>query len=143
MQLDLNTLGAISAILVLLSLAFNAVYPVVQQLFLVSRPKKLEHTQNPYTGLTFPQAVDALKNGSKIARRQWVGSGSFVALTLGRSIPLDEVWSNALKQHAVNTGAATIQIASYLVYLRPDDIVQVGWTPTSQDILATDWYILQ
>ena len=80
-------------------------------------PKEVfEKAYRPITGLTFGLAIEALKQGKKVARAGWVDRGVYLQLTYG------------YKQRP------RIQIFN--------DIVD-RWLPSETSIFAEDWMIIE
>lgn len=72
-------------------------------------------------GFSFSAALVAIKDGSKVARRNWNGKGMYVAL-------LPAVASNDMTR-------------AYL-YMKTVDNELVPWVASQTDLLADDWYIV-
>jgi hypothetical protein len=69
-------------------------------------------------GVTFGEAIEAMKNGRRIARASWAGQ-----------------WL-ALENHEDNIQIRTYTIEGPVPYIR-------GWIASPADILANDWQILE
>lgn len=88
-------------------------------------------------GLTFGQALEALKIGKRVAREGWNGKGMFAYLVPANSYP-------------VQTGAAAahfgkgsmVPYRAYLALKTVDDDVAT-WAPSCSDVLAEDWTVLE
>ena len=86
-------------------------------------------------GMSFGQALEAIKAGKRIARTGWNGKGMFVYLVPPAS-------------YAVQTGAATeyfgagsmVPYNAYMAIKNVDGTVST-WVPSVNDCLATDWLI--
>lgn len=91
--------------------------------------------------MNFSQALELLKSGDKLVRTGWNGSGMWVALG-GNPVELsaDKFWNEHAKSFAeCNDGKAVV--ASYFILKTVGGDIQMGWTPTSADLLADDWAI--
>lgn len=82
--------------------------------------------------MNFGEALEAAKNGGKIARRGWNGKGQYVFLIGGMELT-EFVAKNKFGGFA--TGALAIKTSN--------DVIQVGWLASQTDILASDWYLLK
>ena len=85
-------------------------------------------------GMSFGQALEAIKAGKRIARTGWNGKGMFVYLVPPAS-------------YAVQTGAATdyfgagsmVPYNAYMAIKNADGTVST-WVPSVNDCLADDWF---
>jgi hypothetical protein len=82
--------------------------------------------------MNFGEALEAVKNGGKIARRGWNGKGQYVFLIGGMELT-GFVARNKFGDFA--TGALAIKTSN--------DVIQVGWLASQTDMLASDWYLLE
>lgn len=144
----LDQLSIIGSIVVLLIILAYLVYTAHVSLTKSISATELDATtpktvpQNADTGLTFSQALMEIRLGKLVARRQWVGTPCCVGMTVGRSLEVSDLWSPAIKQMCLNKGISQVTLSSYLVYVRADDQLQLGWSPTAQDLMACDWYVV-
>lgn len=81
--------------------------------------------------MSFGEALEAVKNGKKIARKGWNGKGQYVFLIEGMELT-EFIVKNKLDDFA--TGVLAIKTSN--------DITQVGWLASQTDMLASDWYIV-
>lgn len=86
----------------------------------------------------FGVAVQAVKQGKKIARKGWNGSGMFVYYVPAAKYPIQRNNLGTLG------GMFPEDLAPYREYLAlktaQNDIAT--WTPSCSDALAEDWYVL-
>lgn len=85
-------------------------------------------------GLTFGQATDAAKQGQKVARQGWNGSGMFAYIVPAASYP-------------AQTEAAKKQFGDMVPYraywaLKTAQNDVATWAPSGSDSLAEDWMII-
>ena len=86
--------------------------------------------------MQFEDALILLKAGNRVSRSGWNGKGMFLYLVPSASYP-------------AQTGAAkaffgedsVVPYGAYLVLKGADDVVN-PWTPSQQDMMATDWEVL-
>jgi len=117
------------------------------------------HTTEKKTNLPFGNAIEALKQGKRVAREGWNGSGLFVFMQVPAEIPKDVVPKmqslpqsvkdafqrrfddeSSLDPNAVAArGGITYQNQMAIVY--PNNSIH-GWSPSGSDSLANDWIIL-
>lgn len=72
--------------------------------------------------LNFSEALDYLKNGSKIAREGWNGKGMYLALQKP-----DE--NSKMKRP--------------YIYIVPSEEFVVPWVASQADLLSEDWYTIE
>jgi hypothetical protein len=85
--------------------------------------------------VSFGEALEALKAGSKITRKGWNGSSMYVYYVPADNYPAQ---TDAIKGHFVN------DLVPYRAYMAlktaQNDIAM--WTPSGSDALAEDWFVL-
>lgn len=88
-----------------------------------------EKAYRPTQGMSFGQALDALKTGHRVARAGWNGKGMWLDMQLqdGRSYPAGEL---GLLPHLAWIGMKTA------------DNKFVPWLASQTDVLSEDWTIL-
>lgn len=97
-----------------------------------------ERTYKPVSavGVTFGQALEAIKAGQRIARTGWNGKGMFVYLVPPASYP---VQTGAAKAHFGE--GAMVPYNAYMAIKNVDNTVST-WVPSVNDCLATDWGVV-
>jgi len=85
--------------------------------------------------LNFGQAIEAAKQGKKVARKGWNGSGMFAYIVPANSYPAQtriakEYWGEKLVPYRAYWALKTAQ----------EDVAM--WSPSGSDSLAEDWIIL-
>ena len=90
--------------------------------------------------MDFGGALDHLKNGSRLARKGWNGKGMFVVYQKGypKGIPCN-------KQTAEAWGMKEGDLFKCEPYLqiKMANGSHAMWTPSINDILAEDWFIVE
>lgn len=90
----------------------------------------------------FGQAVEALKNGKKVARVGWNGKGMWLALSLGHpEVKAENFWNEHNAQFAHDNGGYA-EVLPTITMKTADDKILMGWLASQTDILAEDWEIL-
>lgn len=94
--------------------------------------------------MTFGQALEAVKQGKKIARSGWNGKNMWVAMKKGKVLDLakHDIWTQHVKDVAVANGG-TVEILSYLTMKTVDNKIVMGWLASQTDMLADDWEIVE
>lgn len=86
--------------------------------------------------MDFGKALEALKNGQRVARAGWNGDGMFAYLVPPASYP---VQTGAAKEHFGE--GSMVPYRAYLALKTVDDDVAT-WAPSCSDVLAEDWSVL-
>lgn len=93
---------------------------------------------------SFEFALVAIKEGKRVARAGWNGKDQWVALS-GPCEPREVLevsfWSEHARAFAISQGG-TAKVAPGLLLKNAQDLIVMGWVPSTGDLLATDWYIL-
>lgn len=105
------------------------------------------------TRLTFSSALIAIKAGHRVARKGWNGKGMWIALTRGSTFPGSQARSSAasgaaaahakLCAEAGEYAPVVVRIGGHIDMLAADGVLEVGWRPTSRDMLADDWCVVE
>ncbi len=108
-------------------------------------------------GLTYGQALEAVKQGQLISREGWNGKGMFVFQRPSDEINIDVVINNVkslpqsvkdyfkakdAKEHPSEQGLSKIKFLPYLCMKAADDSIVNGWLASQTDMLSSDWCIL-
>lgn len=92
--------------------------------------------------LNFSQALDALKQGQKIAREGWNGKGMWLAMSTGKSsLPEAQFWNQHAKKFAAENGG-NANILPSIIMKTADNQILIGWLASQSDLFAEDWCIL-
>lgn len=86
-------------------------------------------------GLNFGQAIEAAKEGKKIAREGWNGSGMFAYIVSANSYPAQ---TGVAKSY---WGDKPVPYRAYWALKTAQEDVAM-WSPSGSDSLAEDWIIL-
>lgn len=90
-------------------------------------------------------AVEASKQGKRITREGWNGTGMFVFRQVPATIPVDTIpkmqsLPDAVKGEFLRRNLP-ISYQNQFALVKPDNSIH-GWSPSSGDTLAEDWIIL-
>lgn len=92
--------------------------------------------------LNFGQAIEALKEGKRVARQGWNGKGMWLALSVGNpSLDAEKFWNPHNKQFAIDNGGIA-EVLSTITMKTADNKILMGWLASQTDILSEDWCIL-
>jgi hypothetical protein len=91
--------------------------------------------------MNFGEALEALKNGEKVARNGWNGKGMFIYLVRGTSIDKDFLRNEASRMPITdNTDVAHFN--AHIDMKSADGSVVVGWLASQTDMLSEDWTLV-
>lgn len=94
--------------------------------------------------LTFGQALEALKQGKRIARSGWNGKGMWLCLSgplEGRTINALSFWSDHCRAYAEENGGKATVLPCINMKTATGEIL-MGWLASQTDMLCEDWCIL-
>lgn len=103
-----------------------------------------ERAYRPVVGMSFGQAIEALKAGHRVARQGWNGKGMWLALSgpLGpRTIPAASFWSEHNRTYAEANGGEATVLPCITMKTATGEIL-MGWLASQTDVLAEDWEIV-
>jgi hypothetical protein len=94
--------------------------------------------------LNFGQAIEALKQGKRVAREGWNGKGMFLVIAGGYSVPLDKLreGTHFTKEFLQSEGCTEFKIVPHIDMWAADKTYVTGWLASQTDMLSEDWVIL-
>jgi hypothetical protein len=96
--------------------------------------------------MNFGQAIEALKNGSKVSRSGWNGKGMWIVLMPALSLPpysSQQPGAKVNNRTAKHIGKDTpLYSQPYIVMWTANQQWQPGWLASQADMLADDWSII-
>jgi hypothetical protein len=90
--------------------------------------------------LDFSDALHALKDGHRVTRTGWNGSGQWVAMSPGFQLSEDRVFSEPIR-HALVAAGEPGDFLPYLM-LRNAQGSYAPWAPSHGDLFAIDWQVV-
>lgn len=98
------------------------------------KPDIFEETYSQINGMTFGQAIEALKAGKRCSRHNWNGKGQYIEL--------------ATKIGYINSKGEEVNVAhntmgNKAIAFIGNSGVQMGWLASQADMLSDDWYIVE
>ena len=95
--------------------------------------------------LSFGQAIEALKQGKRVARQGWNGKGMFVFKQVPANVPIQYVPNmqslpQDVKDEFVKRGVA-LTYSNQMCIVKQDNTMD-SWVPSSSDVFAEDWEII-
>lgn len=104
-----------------------------------------KRSKGDFKMMNFGQAIEALKNGKKVARVGWNGKGMFLYMTTGSVVHLDEMkpeTANYLRSFCKDKGMDEIEICPHIDMKTADNKLVIGWLASQTDMLAEDWDVV-
>ena len=98
----------------------------------------------PISGMTFGLAIEAMKQGAKVARAGWNGKGMWLALSggvVGRMVQAENFWSQANQDYAESRGGKAHVLPCITMKTATGEIL-MGWLASQTDMLAEDWLVI-
>lgn len=93
------------------------------------------------TPLTFGDAIAALKDGKRVARKGWNGKGMYLWLLPAAMVKAEWCREPHLKEVAEANGGE-IEALGSIRMMTADKKFLTGWLASQTDMLAEDWEIL-
>jgi len=95
--------------------------------------------------INFGHAIRAMREGKRVAREGWNGKGLFVFMQIPSEIteeiiPKMQSLPQSVKDEFARRGG-NISYSNQMAIVNPNNSIN-GWVPSSSDIYAEDWVIL-
>jgi len=84
--------------------------------------------------MTFGEALENLKEGKKVARKNWNGKGQYIELATQLSYV--NVNGDVINAKHETMGNSAIAFNGTIG-------VQIGWLASQADMLSEDWYVIE
>lgn len=104
-----------------------------------SPKEQFENAYRPTYGLTFGQAIEALKAGQRVARTSWNGKGMWLALTKGQFVKAENFWNEHNRKFAEWMGGQA-EVQPYITMKTAQGKI-VPWLASQSDMLEEDWVV--
>jgi hypothetical protein len=88
--------------------------------------------------MDFGKALEALKDGKKVARAGWNGKGMFIYYQPGSVVK--QARNNVLDEIITRDGQ--VEICGHIDMKAADGKIVVGWLASQTDMLSEDWGII-
>ena len=92
--------------------------------------------------ITFGDALQALKNGKKVARSGWNGKGMWLQYVKGRNVQIHGMGFGPVNEHDHDWRERVPQLLSW-IGMKTADNGFVPWLASQTDVLAEDWSIVE
>lgn len=108
---------------------------------------RLNLADNKDCAMTFGNAIEAMKEGKRVARRGWNGKNMFIFLTRGSRIDLDEFPPGSQKILSMkitgSVGLDQLVINDHIDIMTSNGSITIGWAASYVDMLSDDWFIVE
>jgi hypothetical protein len=97
-------------------------------------------------GLTFGEAIEALKAGKKVARRGWNGKGMFLWLKPATHMCSEMCHDPKLKALVDGNGGEILALGTVCMFTHDGTgrkAILTGWLASQSDMLYEDWEIVE
>jgi GMP synthase-like glutamine amidotransferase len=102
-----------------------------------------ERAYRPCNGMTFGHAIEAMKQGAKVARAGWNGKGMWLALGAGNPAnPASNFWNQHTRAFAEQNGGSA-PVLPYIIMKTAAGEILMGWLASQTDMLAEDWIVVE
>jgi len=95
--------------------------------------------------LNFGQAIEALKQGKRVARKGWNGKGMFLWLKPSTTVKSELCHDPLLKELCDKNGGEILALGTICMYTHDStgrQAILTGWLASQSDMLLEDWVIL-
>ena len=97
-------------------------------------------------GMDFGKALNALKEGKRVARKGWNGKGLFVFKQVPANVGIQYVPNmqslpQSVKDEFVKRGR-NLNYSNQMCIVKSDNTID-SWVPSSSDAFAEDWIVLE
>lgn len=104
-----------------------------------------QHVPTSNSDLNFGSAIQALKDGHRVAREGWNGKGMWLCLSrdgaYNTRIEADDFWSAHTRNEAKRQGGSAL-VAPAILMRDASGTIVMGWLASQTDMLADDWCVL-
>lgn len=89
------------------------------------------------------QAVQAIKQGQRVARAGWNGKGMWLAYSPGApALPAEKFWSAANAEYAAEQPGGCARVLPCITMRTAGGEILMGWLASQTDLLADDWEVV-
>ena len=105
--------------------------------------KEFDDVSRPCDGMTFGDAIEAMKRGMKVCRKGWNGKGMYLWLLPASEVKKEWCRDERLIEVMANFGENVVQCLGSIRMLTADKKVLTGWLASQTDMLSEDWMIVE
>jgi len=107
-----------------------------------------EEAYHKTNGMTFGLAIEAMKQGFKVARSNWNGKGMWLALSGtgdgpngGNMLAAEGFWNPHSRKFAEENGGQA-EVLPLIIMKTATGEILMGWLASQTDMLADDWEVV-
>ena len=104
--------------------------------------EQFEAAGRPIDGMTFGQAIEAMKQGKKVARKGWNGKGMYIWVMPGSTIINCQSITDPHLKAINDANGGTITFTGSIRMKTATGEVLTGWLASQTDMLSEDWEII-
>ena len=107
---------------------------------------QFEAAGRPVDGMTFGMAIEAMKQGKKVARAGWNGKGMFLWLKPSVTIKAEWCKDEMLKELVEANGGEILGLGTICMYTHDSTgrkAILTGWLASQSDMLYDDWVVVE
>ena len=97
--------------------------------------------------MDFGKALEALKNGKKVAREGWNGKGMYLYLVHGTMVDKENLRNEASQilpaDEMAMHGTDVAEFLPHIDMRTANGDICVGWLASQTDMLAEDWVVVE
>ena len=103
---------------------------------------QFEAAGRPIDGMTFGQAIEAMKQGKKVARKGWNGKGMYIWVMPGSTIRNCPNIADPHLQAISDANGGTVTFTGSIRMKTATGEVLTGWLASQTDMLCEDWVVV-
>ena len=103
---------------------------------------QFEAAGRPIDGMTFGQAIEAMKQGKKVARKGWNGKGMYIWVMPGSTITNCPNIADPHLQAISDANGGTVTFTGSIRMKTATGEVLTGWLASQTDMLCEDWVVV-
>lgn len=97
--------------------------------------------------MDFGKALEALKNGKKVAREGWNGKGMYLYLVHGTTVDKENLRNEASRiltdDEMAMHGTGVAEFLPHIDMRTANGDICVGWLASQTDMLSEDWIVVE
>jgi hypothetical protein len=96
--------------------------------------------------MTFGQAIEAMKQGKRVARKRWNDNSVFLWIVPAEKIYVDECADGISEKIAKDNEGEILMLGAIRMYTHTENgrrAILTGWLASQSDMLSEDWEIVQ
>ena len=91
--------------------------------------------------MNFSEAMEAVKEGKRVARKGWNGKHMFIFMTPESHVPYSKL-KDHMQRHLIDVPETRVHINAHIDMKAADNSIVIGWLASQTDMLAEDWEVV-